>query len=99
MNWKLMKKLPFWIIIFLLFVTLIDINYAQEKVIFDTDIGPDWDDVGATATLHALANSGEAENLAMNVSSGGHSGTWGPGRLPWPSSIETQATRRQRSRM
>ncbi|NQT26147.1 nucleoside hydrolase [candidate division KSB1 bacterium] len=55
-----------------------DICYAQEKVIFDTDIGPDWDDVGATAVLHALANSGEAEILAMMVSSGGHSGLWGP---------------------
>ena len=56
----------------------VDINYAQEKVIFDTDIGPDWDDVGATATLHALMNSGEAEILAMMVSSGGNSGIWGP---------------------
>ncbi len=51
---------------------------AQEKVIFDTDIGPDWDDVGAAATLHALADRGEAEILAMMVSSGGHSATWGP---------------------
>ena len=56
----------------------IDLNYAQVKVIFDSDIGPDWDDVGATATLHALANRGEAEILAMCVSSGGHSGIWGP---------------------
>ena len=51
---------------------------AQEKVIFDTDIGPDWDDVGAAATLHALADRGEAEILAMMVSSGGHSAIWGP---------------------
>jgi len=73
-----MKKLPFWITIILLMVNLINDNYAQVKVIFDTDIGPDWDDVGATATLHALANTGEAEILAMVVSSGGFSGTWGP---------------------
>ena len=59
----------------------IDSVYATEKVIFDTDIGPDWDDVGATATLHALANFGEAEILAMMVSSGGHSATWGPSCL------------------
>ena len=52
--------------------------FATEKVIFDTDIGPDWDDVGATAVLHTLANQGEAEILAMMVSSGGHSAIWGP---------------------
>lgn len=52
--------------------------FSQVKVILDTDIGPDWDDVGAVATLHALANYGEAEILAMMVSSGGHSGIWGP---------------------
>lgn len=41
---------------------------AQDKkptpVIFDTDIGPDYDDVGAIAMLHALADSGEATILA-----------------------------------
>ena len=76
--WK--KVSPFWIACVVLAGNLIhtDLNYAQEKVIFDTDIGPDWDDVGATATLHALANRGEAEILAMMVSSGGHSATWGP---------------------
>ncbi len=37
-------------------------------VIFDTDIMGDVDDVGAVATLHALAASGEAEILAMGVS-------------------------------
>jgi purine nucleosidase len=70
----------YWLIILVLSINLIhpNINFAQEKVIFDTDIGPDWDDVGATATLHALADRGEAEILAMMVSSGGHSATWGP---------------------
>ena len=38
------------------------------KIIFDTDIESDVDDVGATAVLHALANRGEAEILAMGVS-------------------------------
>ena len=77
---KMKTVSPYWMTIFILLINLIhiDINYAQEKVIFDTDIGPDWDDVGATATLHALANLGESEILAMMVSSGGHSGTWGP---------------------
>jgi len=34
------------------------------KIIFDTDFGPDYDDVGALAMLHALADSGKAEILA-----------------------------------
>ena len=33
-------------------------------VIFDTDIGPDYDDVGALAMLHAFADFGEARILA-----------------------------------
>lgn len=34
------------------------------SVIFDTDMGPDYDDVGALSVLHALADSGEAKILA-----------------------------------
>ncbi|MFK5922540.1 MAG: nucleoside hydrolase [Verrucomicrobiota bacterium] len=37
------------------------------KVIFDTDIMGDVDDVGAVAMLHALANRAEVEILAMGV--------------------------------
>jgi pyrimidine-specific ribonucleoside hydrolase len=37
---------------------------APVKIIFDTDIGPDYDDVGAMAFLHAMADSGKAEILA-----------------------------------
>lgn len=41
---------------------------AQDKqpvsIIFDTDIAPDYDDVGAMALLHAFADSGEAKILA-----------------------------------
>lgn len=39
------------------------------KVIFDTDMDSDCDDVGALAVLHALADRGEAEILATVVSS------------------------------
>ncbi len=39
------------------------------KIIYDTDMESDVDDVGATAVLHALANRGEAEILATMVSS------------------------------
>lgn len=35
------------------------------RVVLDTDIGPDVDDVGAVAILHALADLGEAEIVAM----------------------------------
>lgn len=37
-------------------------------VIFDTDMGPDYDDVGALAVLHALADSGECTILATVAS-------------------------------
>ena len=42
--------------------------YAQKQqpvsIIFDTDIAPDYDDVGAMALLHAFADKGEAKILA-----------------------------------
>jgi len=38
------------------------------KIIFDTDLGPDYDDVGALAFLHAMADSGKAEILATIAS-------------------------------
>ncbi|MBS1604612.1 MAG: nucleoside hydrolase [Bacteroidetes bacterium] len=41
---------------------------AQTPVIFDTDMGPDYDDVGAIALLHAFADSGKAEILATVAS-------------------------------
>ena len=39
------------------------------KVIFDTDMAADVDDVGALAILHAMADLGEAEILAVGISS------------------------------
>jgi len=48
--------------------------YAQNKgrsdasVILDTDIGPDYDDVGAMAVMHALADKGELRPLAVIAS-------------------------------
>jgi len=38
------------------------------KDIFDTDMGPDYDDVGAIAMLHAFADADEAEILATMAS-------------------------------
>lgn len=34
------------------------------NIIFDTDMGPDYDDIGAIALLHAMADSGECTILA-----------------------------------
>jgi purine nucleosidase len=39
------------------------------KVVFDTDMASDVDDVGALSVLHALADLGEAEILAVGISS------------------------------
>jgi purine nucleosidase len=39
------------------------------RVIFDTDMASDVDDVGALASLHALADRGEAQILAIGISS------------------------------
>ena len=38
------------------------------KIILDTDIGPDYDDAGAMAILHAMADSGKAEILGTFAS-------------------------------
>jgi len=44
---------------------------TNVKIIFDTDLGPDYDDVGALAFLHSMADSGKAEILAT-ISSNRH---------------------------
>src|SRR6267154_3003089 len=43
-----------------------NISFSQKAIpiILDTDIGPDYDDVGAMAVLHSLADRGEAKILA-----------------------------------
>jgi len=56
-----------------LFILLFSTINAQLKshavpIILDTDIGPDYDDVGAVAVLHALADRGEAIPLAIIAS-------------------------------
>jgi len=38
------------------------------NIIFDSDMGPDYDDVGAITILHALADKGEAKILATMAS-------------------------------
>jgi inosine-uridine nucleoside N-ribohydrolase len=41
---------------------------AKIPVIFDTDMGPDYDDVGAITLLHAFADSGMIDILATGAS-------------------------------
>jgi len=61
-------------VIILLLVTCCcaDISAQQKQtpvpIIFDSDMGPDYDDVGAITILHALADQGEAKILATMAS-------------------------------
>jgi inosine-uridine nucleoside N-ribohydrolase len=55
----------------LLFLLVASVCFGQQKsvnIIFDSDMGPDYDDVGAIAILHALADKGEAKILATVAS-------------------------------
>ena len=62
------------IIVFIAFVLYLPIASLAQKpqknkpVIFDSDMGPDYDDVGAIALLHAYADSGYANILATIAS-------------------------------
>jgi pyrimidine-specific ribonucleoside hydrolase len=57
-----------------IFLLLAVVTYGQQKtqkpvnIIFDSDMGPDYDDVGAITILHALADKGEANILATMAS-------------------------------
>lgn len=60
-------------ILFLFICALtVSISQAQQQkikpVIFDTDMGPDYDDVGAITLLHAYADSGKVKILATMAS-------------------------------
>ncbi|MEC5146049.1 nucleoside hydrolase [Chitinophaga sp. 212800010-3] len=43
-------------------------KHTPVLLIMDTDIGPDYDDVGAMAVLHCLADKGEVKPLAVMAS-------------------------------
>lgn len=68
-----MKQLTTLILIFCLSLGVPYASQAKDpvkpvKIIFDTDMGPDFDDVGAITILHALAARGECEILATVAS-------------------------------
>ena len=45
-----------------------EVTVQPVNLILDTDLGPDYDDVGAMALMHALADSGQV-NILATVSS------------------------------
>ena len=57
-------------LVFLLLFSGFAWSVQPVKIIFDTDMGPDYDDVGAITILHALAAKGECEILATMASDG-----------------------------
>ena len=55
----------------LLFLLTTSVCFGQQKpvnIIFDSDMGPDYDDAGAITILHALADKGKANILATVAS-------------------------------
>jgi len=65
-----MKRRIFTLGIFMI-ITLCAVAQKKQKtqsVIFDSDMGPDYDDVGAIAMLHAFADSGYINILATMAS-------------------------------
>lgn len=48
--------------------TLQDQSQKKTSIIFDSDMGPDYDDVGAITLLHAFADSGKIKILATIAS-------------------------------
>lgn len=58
------------ICVFFVCVMLLGCAETKEppRIIFDSDMGPDYDDVGAITLLHAFADRGEAEILATVAS-------------------------------
>lgn len=51
-----------------MFVAMAQQNTKPVPVIFDTDMGPDYDDVGAITLLHYYADNGKAKILATMAS-------------------------------
>lgn len=72
-----------WVLIFGLSAALflyarMAVAIEPAKIILDTDISSDVDDVAAVAVVHALADEGKADILAMVISSGN---PWSPSCL------------------
>lgn len=44
-----------------------EVTVQPVNLILDTDLGPDYDDVGAMALMHALADSGQVHTEIRKV--------------------------------
>lgn len=66
----MMIRILLFTLLYLFLVSGVQGQQETIKIILDTDISSDVDDVGAVAVAHALANQGKAEILATMVSSG-----------------------------
>ena len=65
----MMKRFNFiFLTLMLLLNSACNTTSPPVSIIFDTDLGPDYDDVGALTLLHALADSGQV-NLLATISS------------------------------
>jgi inosine-uridine nucleoside N-ribohydrolase len=63
----LQKVIACWFLLYP-FISQGQKNTEPVPIIFDSDMGPDYDDVGAITLLHALADSGQAKILATVAS-------------------------------
>src|SRR5580765_6404285 len=54
------------LLLLIAFCSCLHLGFSQGpvRIIIDTDIAPDYDDVGALSVLHSLADRGEAKILA-----------------------------------
>ena len=66
-DFGLRTSLPLLASLILALATILCANAAPTKIIFDTDIGNDVDDVLALSLLHALQSRGECELLAVTI--------------------------------
>ena len=64
----MLQKIILCCTLFICSVSQAQKNNKPVPIIFDSDMGPDYDDVGAITLLHALADSGQAKILATIAS-------------------------------
>lgn len=64
----MLQKIILCCSLFICFLSQAQKTKGPVPIIFDSDMGPDYDDVGAITLLHALADSGQAKVLATIAS-------------------------------
>lgn len=60
-----MERNVFFYVLVAFFLYSCTAKQKEVNLILDTDLGPDYDDVGAMAVMHALADSGQVNILAV----------------------------------